>query len=137
MSRRPSRRCLRASGIGHRGRHQAGSGGSWPRCIVETWRSYLSNSAKSPPPRRTCRKACLVTADSGREERYAMTCPWRHKHNPLHRKVRYRGMMIEGFTLMSTTTAVALDPNKLYEIVDGQPAEKEMPGARHSGICGR
>jgi Putative restriction endonuclease len=38
---------------------------------------------------------------------------------------------------MSTTTAVALDPDKLYEIVDGQPAEKEMPGARHSGICTR
>jgi len=38
---------------------------------------------------------------------------------------------------MSTTTAVALDPDKLYEIVDGQPEEKEMPGARHSGICAR
>ena len=38
---------------------------------------------------------------------------------------------------MSTTTAVALDPDKLYEIVDGQPEEKEMPGARHSGICTR
>ena len=37
---------------------------------------------------------------------------------------------------MSTTTAVALDPDKLYEIVDGQPEEKEMPGARH-GICTR
>lgn len=34
-------------------------------------------------------------------------------------------------------TAVALDPDKLYEIVDGQPEEKEMPGARHSGICAR
>jgi Uma2 family endonuclease len=45
--------------------------------------------------------------------------------------------MIEGLTLMSTTTAVALDPDKLYEIVDGQPEEKEMPGARHSGICTR
>jgi Uma2 family endonuclease len=45
--------------------------------------------------------------------------------------------MIEGLTVMSTTTAVALDPDKLYEIVDGQPEEKEMPGARHSGICGR
>src|SRR5438046_2251040 len=45
--------------------------------------------------------------------------------------------MMEGFTVMSTTTAVALDPDKLYEIVDGQPEEKEMPGARHSGICGR
>ena len=38
---------------------------------------------------------------------------------------------------MSTTTAVALDPDKLYEIVDGQPEEKEMPGARHGGICTR
>ncbi len=38
---------------------------------------------------------------------------------------------------MLTTTAVALDPDKLYEIVDGQPEEKEMPGARHGGICGR
>ena len=42
--------------------------------------------------------------------------------------------MIEGLTLMSTTAAVALDSDKLYEIVDGQPEEKEMPGARHSGI---
>ena len=38
---------------------------------------------------------------------------------------------------MSTMPAVALDPDKLYEIVDGQPEEKEMPGARHSGICAR
>jgi len=38
---------------------------------------------------------------------------------------------------MATTTAVALDPEKLYEIVDGQPEEKEMPGARHGGICTR
>ena len=34
-------------------------------------------------------------------------------------------------------TAVALDPDKLYEIVDGQPEEKAMPGARHGGVCGR
>lgn len=38
---------------------------------------------------------------------------------------------------MSTTTEVILDPDKLYEIVDGQPEEKEMPGARHGGICTR
>lgn len=38
---------------------------------------------------------------------------------------------------MSTMTAVALDPDRLYEIVDGQPEEKEIPGARHSGICAR
>ena len=38
---------------------------------------------------------------------------------------------------MSTTTAVALDPDKLYEIVDGRPEEKERHGARHSGICTR
>lgn len=38
---------------------------------------------------------------------------------------------------MATMTVVALDPDKLYEIVDGQPEEKEMPGARHSGICAR
>src|SRR5947208_15996385 len=88
MSRQPSRRCPRASGIGHRSRPQAGSGGSWPRCIVKTWRSCLRNSAKSPPPLRTCRRAFSATADSGKEKRYAMTCPWRHKHNPFHRKVR-------------------------------------------------
>jgi len=34
-------------------------------------------------------------------------------------------------------TAVALDPDRLYEIVDGQPEEKEMPGAQHGGICTR
>jgi Uma2 family endonuclease len=38
---------------------------------------------------------------------------------------------------MSTTTEVALDPEKLYEIIDGQPEEKKIPGARHSGICAR
>ena len=38
---------------------------------------------------------------------------------------------MEGLTLMSTTTEVALDPDKLYEIVDGQPEEKEISGARH------
>jgi Uma2 family endonuclease len=38
---------------------------------------------------------------------------------------------------MTTTTAVALDPDKLYEIVDGRPEEKERHGARHSGICTR
>src|SRR5215468_7897665 len=89
MSRRPSRRCPRASGIGHRSRRQADSGGSWPQCIVETWRGCLRNSAKSPPPLRTCRRAFSATADSGKEKRYAMTCPWQHKHNPFHRKVRY------------------------------------------------
>ena len=38
---------------------------------------------------------------------------------------------------MATTTAVVLDPDRLYEIVDGQPEEKELPGARHGGICTR
>jgi len=38
---------------------------------------------------------------------------------------------------MSATTETILDPDKLYEIVNGQPEEKEMPGARHGGICGR
>src|SRR5215470_6014265 len=92
MSRRPSRRCPRASGIGHRSRRQADSGGSWPQCIVETWRGCLRNSAKSPPPLRTCRRAFSATADSGKEKRYAMTCPWQHKHNPFHRKVRFHAL---------------------------------------------
>ena len=38
---------------------------------------------------------------------------------------------------MSTTTEITLDPDKQYEIVDGQPEEKEMPGARHGGVSGR
>jgi Uma2 family endonuclease len=29
-----------------------------------------------------------------------------------------------------------LDPDRKYEIVNGKPEEKEMPGARHSEICG-
>src|SRR5215471_8564922 len=90
MSRRPSRHCPRASGIVPRSQRRAGSGDSWPQCIVETWRSCLSNSTKSPPPLRTCRKACLVIADSGRERRYAMTCPWRHNYHLFHRKVRLK-----------------------------------------------
>jgi len=38
---------------------------------------------------------------------------------------------------MSSATAVILDPDKLYEIINGQPEAKEMPGARHGGVCGR
>lgn len=30
-----------------------------------------------------------------------------------------------------------LDPEKSYEIVNGQPEEKEMPGARHAGVAAR
>src|SRR5439155_13694537 len=116
MSRQPSRRCPRASGIGHRSRPQAGSGGSWPRCIVKTWRSCLRNSAKSPPPLRTCRRAFSATADSGKEKRYAMTCPWRHKHNPFHRKVRYHVVKEMGarFTAWKTVVKGRL---KLLEVV--------------------
>lgn len=36
---------------------------------------------------------------------------------------------------MAMVTEVVLDPDKLYEIVDGQPEEKAMPGARHGGVC--
>jgi len=32
---------------------------------------------------------------------------------------------------------IVLDPERSYEIVNGIPEEKEMPGARHSGVCGR
>ena len=32
---------------------------------------------------------------------------------------------------------LSLDPERKYEIVNGNPEEKEMPGARHSGIAGR
>ncbi|MDQ3011428.1 MAG: Uma2 family endonuclease [Acidobacteriota bacterium] len=32
---------------------------------------------------------------------------------------------------------IALDPERSYEIINGKPEEKEMPGARHSGIAGR
>jgi Uma2 family endonuclease len=35
---------------------------------------------------------------------------------------------------MTVTTNIALDPEKEYEIVDGQPEEKEMGGARHGGV---
>lgn len=38
---------------------------------------------------------------------------------------------------MAMTTDVTLDPDKLYEIVHGHFEAKEMPGARHGGICGR
>jgi Uma2 family endonuclease len=48
-----------------------------------------------------------------------------------------RGTTIERLIVMSTTTQVALDPDKLYEIVDGRPDEKERHGARYSGICTR
>jgi Uma2 family endonuclease len=35
---------------------------------------------------------------------------------------------------MSAVMEVALDPDKSYEIVDGQPEEKEMPGGKHGVI---
>ena len=35
---------------------------------------------------------------------------------------------------MSVTAEIALNPDKEYEIVAGQPEEKEMGGGRHSGI---
>ena len=38
---------------------------------------------------------------------------------------------------MELEAAIQLDPEKSYELVNGQLEEKEMPGARHSGICGR
>ena len=38
---------------------------------------------------------------------------------------------------MQAMTEIMLDPEKNYEIVNGHPEEKEVPGARHSGICGR
>ena len=38
---------------------------------------------------------------------------------------------------MQTVPEVLLDPEKSYEIVNGQPEEKETPGARHGGIGGR
>ena len=34
-------------------------------------------------------------------------------------------------------TEIVLNPDKEYEIVDGRPQEKEMGGARHSGIGAR
>ena len=40
-------------------------------------------------------------------------------------------------TAVATRTEFQLDPDKSYEFVNGQPEEKEMPGAQHSGICGR
>ncbi|HEX5082836.1 MAG TPA: Uma2 family endonuclease [Blastocatellia bacterium] len=35
---------------------------------------------------------------------------------------------------MSTVMEIALDPDKNYEIVNGQPEEKEMPGGKHGVI---
>ena len=38
---------------------------------------------------------------------------------------------------MDVNTAVTLDPEKSYEIVDGQPEEKEMARARHGRVVMR
>jgi Uma2 family endonuclease len=38
---------------------------------------------------------------------------------------------------MESLAELALDPERNYEFVNGEPEVKEMPGARHSGICGR
>ena len=37
---------------------------------------------------------------------------------------------------MPSTIDVALDPERKYEFVVGVPEEKELSGARHSGVCG-
>lgn len=39
--------------------------------------------------------------------------------------------------VMELEAAIQLDSEKSYEFVNGQWEEKEMPGARHSGVCGR
>ncbi|MGE0133366.1 MAG: Uma2 family endonuclease [Blastocatellales bacterium] len=36
---------------------------------------------------------------------------------------------------MSAVIEIALDPDKSYEIVNGQPDEKEMAGGKHGVIC--
>jgi Uma2 family endonuclease len=38
---------------------------------------------------------------------------------------------------MAVATEIAFDPDKEYEIVDGQPEEKEMGNARHGGVGAR
>jgi len=38
---------------------------------------------------------------------------------------------------MQATMELALDPEKNYEIVNSQPEEKEMPGARHGMVAAR
>lgn len=38
---------------------------------------------------------------------------------------------------MRAVNEITLDPGKNYEIVHGHPEEKEVPGARHSGVCSR
>jgi Uma2 family endonuclease len=35
---------------------------------------------------------------------------------------------------MAVTTEIRFDPEKEYEIVDGQPEEKQMGGAKHGGV---
>jgi Uma2 family endonuclease len=43
-------------------------------------------------------------------------------------------MFISEVLLMSGVMEVALNPEKNYEIVNGQPEEKEMPGGKHGVI---
>jgi Putative restriction endonuclease len=38
---------------------------------------------------------------------------------------------------MEVVSEITLNPDKNYEIVNGHPEEKEVPGARHSGVCSR
>lgn len=38
---------------------------------------------------------------------------------------------------MQATAEGKLDPDRSYEFVDGEWKEKEMPSAKHSGVCGR
>ena len=38
---------------------------------------------------------------------------------------------------MEIAPEITLDPEKKYEIVNGQPEEKEMPGAMHGQVCSR
>src|SRR5262249_42301287 len=45
--------------------------------------------------------------------------------------------LVTGKERIAMSTAVTLDPEKAYEIVDGQPEEKEMAGARHGSVIMR
>jgi Uma2 family endonuclease len=44
-----------------------------------------------------------------------------------------RPALVAEVRAMTHPTAIALDPEKEYELVDGQPLEKEMGGAEHGG----
>ncbi len=69
------------------------------------------------------------------EEIRTETVRWRGGSGFTQRGENFMAVTTEITTQVAT--GVALDPERAYEIVDGQPEEKEVAGAKHGGAASR